>query len=90
MTGLFRAPRTGDYQFYLVSDDHSKVWLSTDATAANKAEIINFTSYSSYRGHMLFYDSNKSDMVTLQAGNFYYFEIQHAQGGGADHFSIGV
>ena len=80
MVGLFQAPRTGDYMFYLTSDDHSRVWLSTDADPANKGDpLIQFDTHTSYRNHMLFWDSNKSDAPrTLTAGNFYYLEIWHA------------
>ena len=91
MVGLFRAPRTGDYQFYLTSDDHARVWLSTDSDPANKGDpLIQFDTHTSYRNWMLFYDSNKSEMRSLTAGNFYYMEIWHAQSTGADHFSLGV
>ena len=91
MVGLFRAPRTGDYQFYLTSDDQSRVWLSTDSDPANKGDpLIDFSTWTYYRNHMFFYDSNKSELRSLTAGNFYYMEIWHAQGTGSDHFSLGV
>ena len=79
MVGLFRAPRTGDYQFYLTSDDQSRVWLSTDSDPANKGDpLIDFSTWTYYRNHMFFYDSNKSELRSLTAGNFYYMEIWHA------------
>lgn len=76
--GLFKAPRTGDYRFFLTSDDHSKVWLSTDDTEANKQELISFASNTAYRHHMLFYESTRSAVKTLTAGKYYYIEIHHA------------
>jgi hypothetical protein len=78
MSGLFYAPRTGAYKFYVTSDDHSKVFLSTDQTEANKQEIINFASHTYYRHHMLFYDSTKSSEQNLVGGKYYYMEIHHA------------
>lgn len=91
MTGLFKAPRTGEYTFYLTSDDNSRVWLSTDATPENKGDpLIDFTSWCNPRWAMLQNDKLKSEPRTLTAGNYYYIEAHHAEGGGGDHFLLGV
>ena len=91
MTGLFRAPRSGDYTFYVASDDYSRVWLSTDATPENKGDpLIKFDSWVSNRWAMLEKDALKSEKRTLVAGNYYYLEAWHAEGNGGDHFALGV
>ena len=37
--GVFVAPVTGNYNFYISSDDEGKVYLSSDANPANKVQI---------------------------------------------------
>ena len=39
MRGYIEAPQTGDYTFWIASDDNSELWLSTDSTVANKQLI---------------------------------------------------
>src|SRR5690606_7981549 len=33
------APESGNYKFWIASDDHSELWLSTDDNPANKVKI---------------------------------------------------
>lgn len=50
--GFFKAPRTGDYTFYLSADDVAKVFLNTtpnDTTFDANNMILNRTSYSYFR-----------------------------------------
>lgn len=39
LKGLFKAPKTGDYVFWVASDDHGELYLSTDENPANKKRI---------------------------------------------------
>lgn len=50
--GYFYPPSTGDYIFYLASDDNGELYLSTDATAANKRLIAQETAYSNVREYL--------------------------------------
>lgn len=87
MVGLFRAPRSGEYRFYVTSDDASRVWLSTDDSADNAGDpIIDFHSHSSFRNDMILREDTRSEPQTLVADTYYYIEIWHAEGGGGDHF----
>ena len=45
----FIAPQTGEYKFVAACDDACKVLLSTDATEANKKEIIHSDWTSQYQ-----------------------------------------
>lgn len=49
MVGYFYPPATGDYVFYLASDDNSSLYLSTDATPENKKLIAQETVWSNPR-----------------------------------------
>jgi hypothetical protein len=89
-TGYFKAIYGGRYRFWSTSDDASQLYLSTDDTGQNKVKIIDFNSWTLYNDYVTPYAKSRSDWVTLVAGNYYYMEIYHVQGAGADHYSVGV
>lgn len=89
MIGLFKAPATGGYTFYIASDEAAKVWLSTDADPANKVKIIEFNSWT-YSKQKFYQPTTISNTVQLQAGSLYYMEIWNYNYGGSGHFDIGV
>ena len=33
MLGLFKAPRSGDYRFFITSEDHSRVYMSSGSSS---------------------------------------------------------
>ena len=39
LKGLFKAPKTGDYVFWISTDDHGELYLSSDENPANKRKI---------------------------------------------------
>lgn len=47
------------------------------------------TSWTGFRDYYS-NPSQISDPITLVAGNYYYMEIYHVQGGGGAHFSVSV
>ncbi|QUE52655.1 tandem-95 repeat protein [Luteolibacter ambystomatis] len=87
LVGAITAPTTGTYNFWIASDDASRLYLSTDATAANKVQIATVSGYTAFQN----WDANasqKSANITLTAGQTYYMEVQHQEGGGGDHVSV--
>ncbi len=98
ITGLFTPPTTGAYIFYLCSDDDSDLYLSTDATAANKTIIASETVWSNplqwnTSGGGSDVTQKRSDYyfpngIQLQAGSQYYIEGDHHQGGGGENFNV--
>jgi hypothetical protein len=50
--GYFYPPTTGDYVFYLASDDNGNLYLSTDDTAANRKLIAQEAGYSGARSYL--------------------------------------
>ncbi|GAB3528722.1 hypothetical protein GCM10027443_07070 [Pontibacter brevis] len=82
------APATGSYTFWIASDDHSELWLSTDESPANKRRIAYLESHTNSR-EWTRYPSQKSAAVSLQAGRKYYIEALHKEGAGADHLAVG-
>ncbi len=88
MSGYIFPDETGDYTFYIASDDNSELWLSTDATKANLTNIChvnNWTSHNQWTRE----GNQQSAPIALQAGNVYYFEAYHREGGGGDNCSVG-
>ncbi len=74
---------TGSYRFFIAADNAAELWLSTDATAANKTMIAQVNT-STYRE----YSAGPSTAVNLAAGRRYYIEALHVEGGFDDFLSI--
>jgi len=49
LSGFFIPPVTGDYVFYIASDDHGEIYLSTNADPANKKKIGEEPSWGARR-----------------------------------------
>ncbi len=92
---LFIPPTTGKYVFFLASDDDSDLFISTDATPANKKMIASQASWSNmdaWGAGQLRSDqwTNAagqkpwSNGIPLVAGQKYWLEAIHHEGGGGD------
>lgn len=86
LRAYLKVPETGDYNFWLASDDAGELRISSDISP-QKAELV--ARISGYTG----IDSwqNKSQVKTnirLNAGQLYYIEALHKEGGGGDHLSV--
>ncbi|HEX2958618.1 MAG TPA: PA14 domain-containing protein, partial [Chitinispirillaceae bacterium] len=87
--GYITAPVTGDYTFWIASDDCSKLYLSSNEDTANKGTpIASVTGYTAWKQWDK-YTSQKSSPVSLVAGNRYYIEILHKDGEQDDNCSVG-
>lgn len=86
--GYVQAPVTGDYTFYIASNDNSELWLSTDESEANKRKIASVTGYTN-PGQWNKYPSQKSVTINLMADRKYYIEALHKEGVGTDHLAVG-
>jgi len=103
VSGFFLPPQTGDYVFFVASDDDSDLFLSTDANPANKHLIATETIASNSRQWLQSAGgsdlaSKRSDQFTgtawpggntirLTAGTPYYIEGVHHQDLAADAFA---
>lgn len=92
LSGYIKPPVTGDYQFYVSSDDRSAVYLSTDADPLNTRLIAFEPSWNPVRDWTSTVrrpnQENISDPIHLEAGQFYYLEILHAEGNQGDHLGM--
>jgi ELWxxDGT repeat protein len=85
--GYICPPATGQYRFWIASNDHSELWLSTDDDPANKQRIAYVTGATAPEEYTKF-ATQTSPLITLTAGKRYYIEALHKQGVGSDHVSV--
>jgi len=88
MLGYVHPPVTGDYVFWIASDDNSQLFLSTDIDPANKVLIAYVPAHTSSR-QWTRYAEQQSAPVHLEAGRRYYIEALHKEGGGGDNLAVG-
>lgn len=85
--GYICPPYTGNYTFYLASDDNSELWLSTTGNVANRVRIASLNGSVNQR-NWYGNPSQKSARIFLKAGQKYYVEGLHKEGAGGDHFAV--
>lgn len=85
--GWLRPATTGAYQFWIASDDESRLLLSTDASSAN-AVIIAKVSTSTNQRQWTKAAEQASGAINLTAGRFYYIEALMKEGTGSDHLAV--
>ena len=105
LVGWFVPPEDGNYIFFTNSDDPSDLYLSTDDDPANKLLIARESGWSNARswnsvGGTSEVDDKRSDFfidsewptldIKLEAGNRYYLESIHTEGGGGDSVAATV
>jgi endonuclease/exonuclease/phosphatase family metal-dependent hydrolase len=92
--GYVTAPETGNYTFWIASDNQGELWLSTDENPANKQRIAWVDAFT----HPGEWSRQETDQVTvtqrsgaipLVAGNRYYLEVLHKESSGGDSLGVG-
>lgn len=81
-------PQDGDYTFYIASDDSSELYLGTTGDILSKTRIAYVNGWTDY----LEWDektSQKSNVKTLNGGQWYWIETLQKEGTGGDHVSVG-
>eukprot|EP00957_Ditylum_brightwellii_P131193 10006397-Ditylum_brightwellii.AAC.1 len=77
---------TGEYTFWVASDNDGEVYLSTDATPKNKQMIAYVRGWTCSRCWEVG-ASQKSAPIFLKKGQPYYFEGLHKADRGGDNFA---
>lgn len=100
---LFKAPHTGEYYFWLMSDDKSELYVhatpneipptvdfatATLTATRGSAVSLGYPWYYRNTGDDAF--SLRSAKVDLVKDNYYYMEFWHAETGGADFLQLGI
>lgn len=86
--GYICAPTTGNYIFWIASDDKSELWLSTNDDPANKVKIAYVNGWTN-RKEWTKYSTQQSAPVALVAGQRYYIEALHKEAIQGDHVEVG-
>ena len=77
--GFITAPLTGQYQFWLTADDDGDLYLSN---SESKFDLVHIIRADVLGGAVRAFDldpSQKSVLISLQAGQKYYFEMWHKE-----------
>lgn len=79
---------SGDYTFWVASDDSSELWLSTNSDPANKMLVAYVSGWASPRQWTKF-AAQQSAAIPLVAGQAYCLETLHKDGGSLDNLAVG-
>ena len=87
LVGYIHPPETGEYRFFVATDDNSELWLSTDADPANAVQV---TQESQWRGVRNYGDEDESNSapIFLEKGKAYFIECFAKEGGGGDNMAV--
>jgi uncharacterized repeat protein (TIGR01451 family) len=96
MSGYLIPPVSGDYVFYISSDDSSQLFLSTDRDPRNAVLIAREDTWTDARtwtgdrtgGTRGNPPVNISSPIPLVAGQAYYFQVYHKEGTGGDNLGF--
>jgi hypothetical protein len=99
MYGFYVPSVSGNYNFYMSSDDAGELWLSTDDNPANIQLIASEPIWNGRRDWLgtarrnAGAPENRSTTlfpggIPLVAGQFYYFEALMKEGGGGDNLQV--
>lgn len=87
LSGWIVAPETGDYTFWIASDDGSELWLSSDEDPANLTLIATVFGWTSWRQWEI--EANqRSQPVALEKGRRYAVRALQKEGGGGDNLAV--
>ncbi|HEX5221861.1 MAG TPA: lamin tail domain-containing protein [Verrucomicrobiae bacterium] len=87
LRALITAPETGDYRFWIASDDGGQLFVSTDETPANRRLVASVSVWAGPREWNK-YPEQQSAAVPLVAGQRYYIEALMKEGGGGDNLAV--
>lgn len=88
LTGLIIPPRTGEYVFYLCSDDTSELYLSTDELPNGSTLIAKVTARQSSRNWEALKPESISSPIRLEEGRRYWTKAYFKENWGADHLAV--
>jgi hypothetical protein len=80
-TGLFYAPITGTYTFYLASDDSSYLWIGSTATSG-------YTTANALINNLYTGPAEKSATMSMTAGTYYPFRLQFGDAAGGEFITF--
>jgi hypothetical protein len=88
----FKPPYTGNYRFYLASDDNGELWLSNVTNSSNISYLNKIAYHYSWTPYAMpyYYDTERSSYISLVAGQYYLMNVFRNQYTGGSNLWIGV
>jgi glucose/arabinose dehydrogenase len=87
LRGLITAPVTGNYTFWIASDDNSELFVSSDESPANKQVVASVSSWTNPRQWTKF-PEQQSAPIPLVGGQRYYIEALMKEHDGGDNLAV--
>jgi hypothetical protein len=89
MRGYLHPPATGEYVFWIASDNSSELWLSVDASVSRAGKIASVPRFG-WTGprEWSHYPSQRSKPIGLKAGVTYYIEALQEQTTVGDNLAV--
>ncbi len=88
MLGYVCPPITGDYQFYIASDNEGLLYFNTNASPAGKIAIASVPDATGSSRQWTKYSSQASAFFRLEAGKIYYIEALMGESTGNDWLAV--
>lgn len=85
--GYVHPVTSGDYTFWIASNNNSELWLSTDSNPANVSLIASVSHFTVPRQWDR-YPGQQSSLISLTAGQKYYIEVLHKENAGSDNIAV--
>ena len=87
--GYLHPPASGQYTFWIASDNSSELWLSTGTERFKMRKIASVARYEWTQTHEWSkFPSQRSEGIWLNAGQDYYIEALQEQTGGGDNLAV--
>ncbi len=87
MHGYILPPVSGNYTFWIATDDNGALFLSTDDNPVNAKLICSVPGWVAAR-NWTGYPDQKSASIPLQSGKAYYISALQKEGGGGDNLAV--
>lgn len=85
--GYLAPPVTGNYTFWIATDDGGALFLSTDDTVGNRRQIATVNGWTPVRDWER-EPNQKSAPIALEAGRIYYVDALMKEAGGGDNLAV--
>ncbi len=79
---------SGQFKFWISGDDNCELWLGTGASYTSRRRIANVPGWTAAL-QWTKYTNQASGPISLTAGQPYYIEVLHKEGGGSDSVAVG-
>lgn len=88
MRGYLHPPVSGQYTFWIASDNSSELWLSLDAEPSKIRKIASIARFAwTLSREWSKFPSQRSEAIWLDAGQSYYIESLQEQTGGGENMA---